>query len=152
MKIGIDLGGTKIEIVALEQNISGEYQEIYRRRCETPQGQYQQTLRAICDLIDEAEAHYNQQATIGIGIPGAISAQTNLVKNANSTCLIGKPLQHDLEDLLNRAIRINNDANCMTVSEATNGVARNEEIVLRKEYFFVNSEIALGQRVHVQTW
>ncbi|MBF0264865.1 MAG: ROK family protein [Gammaproteobacteria bacterium] len=129
MKIGIDLGGTKIEIVALQENNTGQYQELYRQRCNTPQGQYQQTIDAIIKLINDAETKFQTHASVGIGIPGAISAQTGLVKNANSTCLIGQPLQKDLEKKLSRPIRISNDANCLAVSEATNGNAQNAQVV-----------------------
>lgn len=119
MRLGVDLGGTKIEIVAL----GGSGEELLRRRIQTPQGDYQGTLRAIAGLIGQAEDELQQRATVGIGIPGMISAATGLVKNANSTCLIGKPLKADLEHLLKREIRLDNDANCFALSEATDGAA-----------------------------
>lgn len=125
MRIGIDLGGTKIEIIALDD--SGT--ECYRERIATPQHNYAATVDAITTLVDNAEKQTTQQATVGIGIPGAISPATGLVKNANSTWLIGKPLKNDLQNKLNREIKIENDANCFVVSEATDGAAKNADTV-----------------------
>ena len=125
MRIGIDLGGTKIEGIALDDN--GE--ECFRKRIQSPQGNYQDTLNAIVVLVLEIESSTQATGSVGIGIPGAISPQTNLVKNANSTWLIGQPLQTDLENLLKRKIRIENDANCFVVSEATDGAAKDADIV-----------------------
>ena len=126
MRLGIDLGGTKIEIIALDSSGS----ERYRKRVNTPSGDYQQTLQAIVELVFSAQkvidsSHY----TLGIGIPGALSLKTGLVKNANSVWLIGKPLQKDLQQLLGQEVRINNDANCLTVSEATDGAAAGAAVV-----------------------
>jgi fructokinase len=140
MKLGIDLGGSKIEIVALEQgaaldntnktdSTNSHFVECYRKRIVTPQGNYDKTIQAIVDLVKEAEVTLKQKGSLGIGIPGAISPQSGLVKNANSVCLIGKPLQQDLEKRLQRRIKINNDANCMVVSEATDGAAKDHDIV-----------------------
>ncbi|MCK5725115.1 MAG: ROK family protein, partial [Gammaproteobacteria bacterium] len=103
--------------------------ECFRKRIPSPQGNYQSTLNAIVDLVSEIESTTQTTGSVGIGIPGTISPQTGLVKNANSTWLIGKPLQTDLEKLLKRKIRIENDANCFVVSEATDGAAKNAEIV-----------------------
>jgi len=125
MRIGIDLGGTKIEGIALDD--SGK--EITRQRIDTPQGNYQATIAAIANLVQLLEANTQQTATVGVGIPGAISPATQLVKNANSTWLIGKPLHADLQQALARQVRIANDANCFVVSEATDGAARGAEIV-----------------------
>lgn len=125
MRIGIDLGGTKIEIIALDDNGS----ECYRKRVPTPQHNYEQTLLAIVELVSKAETHIKQTATIGIGIPGAISPATSLVKNANSTWLIGRPLKEDLEEKLKREIKIENDANCFIVSEAIDGAAKDANVV-----------------------
>lgn len=119
MHIGIDLGGTKIEVIAL--NAASE--ELYRKRISTPQGDYLATLHAIQQLIDSAEQHCQQQGSVGIGIPGALSAASGLVKNANSTCLIGRSLDKDLADLLQKPVAIANDADCFTLSEATDGSA-----------------------------
>ena len=125
MRIGIDLGGTKIESIALDN--SGE--ELHRQRIDTPQGDYRATIDAIVTLVQLLETETRQTGTVGLGIPGAISPTTDLVKNANSTWLIGKPLHRDLEQALSRPIRIENDANCFVVSEATDGAARGADVV-----------------------
>ena len=125
MRLGIDLGGSKIEIVALGD--AGD--ELLRRRVPTPQGDYQGTLSAIVTLVDRVENHLQQRGTLGIGIPGALSAASGRVKNANSTCLIGKPLKTDLETLLRREVRVANDANCFALSEATDGAAAGADVV-----------------------
>lgn len=130
MKIGIDLGGTKIEIIALDKgNSEKSLNECFRKRVLTPQGDYQKTIDTIVDLVNEVELVVNKKGSVGIGIPGAMSLRTGLVKNANSVCLIGQPLQQDIEDLLQRPVRINNDANCMTISEASDGAGQDSEIV-----------------------
>lgn len=125
MRIGIDLGGTKIEGIALDD--AGN--ELIRKRIPSPQGDYQNTLQALVKLVHEIENVTQKTGTVGIGIPGVISPQTNLVKNANSTWLIGEPLQADLEFLLKRKVRIENDANCFVVSEATDGAAKGADVV-----------------------
>lgn len=125
MRIGIDLGGTKIEGIALDE--TGE--ELYRKRIESPQENYQDTLSAIVKLVTDIENETNFIGSVGVGIPGTISPQTDLVKNSNSTWLIGKPLHTDLESLLERKIKIENDANCFVVSEATDGAAKDAEVV-----------------------
>jgi len=125
MRIGIDLGGTKIEGLALDD--SGK--EILRQRIDTPQGNYQATIAAIVNLVQLLEANTQQTGTVGVGIPGAISPTTQLVKNANSTWLIGNPLHADLQQALSRQVRIANDANCFVVSEARDGSAKSAEIV-----------------------
>ncbi|MDG6881505.1 Fructokinase [Phocoenobacter uteri] len=126
MRIGIDLGGTKIEVIAL----SDQGEELFRKRVATPKGSYPDTLQAIKGLVDDAEAATGQTGTVGMGIPGTISPFTGKVKNANSTWLNGQYLDKDLEKLLGREIRIANDANCMTVSEATDGAGAGKNIVL----------------------
>ena len=125
MRIGIDLGGTKIEGIALDD--AGN--EIFRKRINSPQGNYKKTLYAIATLVSEIESETQSTGSVGIGIPGTVSPQTGLVKNSNSVWLIGHPLQHDLESLLKRKIHIENDANCFVVSEATDGSAKGAEIV-----------------------
>ncbi len=124
-RLGIDLGGTKIEIAAFDTT----GQERLRRRVATPQGDYPATLAAIATLVREAEIELGNRATVGIGMPGAESRATGLIKNANSTCLIGKPLRRDLENLLQREIRLANDANCFALSEAVDGAAAGAEVV-----------------------
>jgi fructokinase len=124
-RIGVDLGGTKIECVLLGPN--GD--EVHRRRIPAPQGVHRHTVPAIQDLVLETEQIAGAACTVGIGIPGALSKATGLVKNANSTWLIGKPLRADLEAALDRPVRIDNDANCFAVSEAVDGAGRDEDVV-----------------------
>jgi fructokinase len=125
VRIGIDLGGTKIEAVALDA--SGA--ERFRRRVATPRGDYDATLAAVTGLVAEAERAAGQ-ASVGVGIPGVISPASGLVKNANSTWLNGRPLGDDLERLLRRPVRIANDANCFALSEASDGAGARRAIVL----------------------
>ncbi|MEW5787638.1 MAG: ROK family protein [Pseudomonadota bacterium] len=125
MRLGIDLGGTKIEIVALDDG----GREVLRQRVDTPQGDYRGTLAAMAGLVREAEARLGRQGTVGVGMPGAESRVTGLIKNANSTCLIGQPLRRDLEALLERPVRLANDANCFALSEAVDGAAAGAEVV-----------------------
>jgi fructokinase len=117
LRIGIDLGGSKIEAAALDR----DGRIIFRKRRPTPSQDYIATLQALRELSEDAAA--GAEATVGIGIPGAISPATGLVKNANSTWLNGRPLLLDLERLLGRPVRIANDANCFVVSEASDGAA-----------------------------
>jgi fructokinase len=119
LALGIDLGGTKIEIIALAE--SGEVR--LRRRRRSPQGSYVDTLNAIRALVLEAEAELGAQGTLGFGTPGAISPASGLLKNSNSTWLNGRPLDRDLAALLERPIAIANDADCLALSEATDGAA-----------------------------
>lgn len=125
MRLGVDLGGTKIEIVGL----AADGRELLRRRIATPQGDYRATLTAIAGLVAEAEAELGQTGSVGIGIPGAESLRSGLIKNANSTCLIGQPLRHDLQTLIRREVRLANDANCFALSEAIDGAGRDAETV-----------------------
>ena len=125
MRIGIDLGGTKIEIIALDD--SGI--ELLRRRVATPQGDYRATLHTLVDLVQSVESELKQQGSIGLGTPGAISRATGLMKNSNSVCLNGQPILRDLEQLLERRIRIQNDANCFALSEAVDGAAADLPVV-----------------------
>ena len=117
MRFGIDLGGSKIEIIALDS----VGKTLLRRRVATPQGDYMATVMAISGLVEAAELALGARGTVGIGIPGAESLETGLIKNANSTCLIGKPLRRDLQTVLQREVRLANDANCFALSEATDG-------------------------------
>ena len=125
MRLGIDLGGTKIEIVALDD----DGRELLRRRVPTPASDYEATLRAVADLIEGAERELGQRGSVGIGTPGSISHATGLLKNANSTCLNGKPVKQDIEKVLGREVRIANDANCFALSEAVDGAARDAQVV-----------------------
>jgi len=124
MRIGIDLGGTKIEAIAIDGST-----EVLRRRISSPRGNYAATLTAVRDLVAAIEGELGVTGTIGIGIPGAISALTGLVKNANSTWLIGQPLDRDIERVLGRQVRVTNDANCFALSEATDGAAQGANTV-----------------------
>ncbi|WP_413729235.1 fructokinase [Sodalis sp. RH22] len=119
MRIGIDLGGTKTEVVALGE----DGQAIYRQRIPTPRDDYDQTLRTIASLVAGAEQAAGRQGSVGIGIPGTLSPYTQRVKNANSVWLNGREIDKDLTALLGRPVRIANDANCLAVSEATDGAA-----------------------------
>ncbi len=119
MRIGIDLGGSKIEIIALDERGAARL----RRRVATPVGDYEATLHRICTLVQEAERELGTRASVGIGTPGSLSPATGLMRNANSVCLNDRRLQRDLERLLAREIRMANDANCFALSEAENGAA-----------------------------
>ncbi len=125
MRIGIDVGGTKIEGIALDE--AGT--ELARRRVATPRGDYDATLGAIADLVRTLEGEGAPGATVGLGISGTLSPATGLVKNANSTWLNGRPFAADLEERLARPVRIANDANCFALSEATDGAAAGAAVV-----------------------
>ncbi len=125
MHIGIDLGGTKIEGIAM----SDHGDELIRKRVPTPAGDYQAILQTISELVDLIESTMNEKGSIGICTPGAISPATGLLKNSNSVCMNGKPVHEDLGRVLNRDIRIANDANCFALSEATDGAAAGEDVV-----------------------
>lgn len=122
---GIDLGGTKIEIRVLDH--SGSQQ--FLKRVETPRGCYESTINSIVNLITDAEIQLKQSCTVGVGIPGAIDSATGVIKNANSTWLIGKALDQDLQTRLSRPIKVANDADCLTLSEAVDGAAANSKLV-----------------------
>jgi fructokinase len=125
MRIGIDMGGTKIEGIALAENGT----ELFRKRIDTPRHDYDGTVRAIAGIVNDLESETKQKGTVGIGIPGTISPQTGLIKNANSTWIIGKDFEHDLESALDRKVRLANDANCLAVSEAVDGAGAGAKIV-----------------------
>ena len=124
-RIGIDLGGTKIEIAVLDAKGA----IILRRRVDTPAGDYAATVETIGVLVEGLERARGGRATVGIATPGAASLATGLMKNANSTCLIGRPFKSDLEARLDREVRIANDANCFALSETIDGAARGAGIV-----------------------
>jgi fructokinase len=119
LALGIDLGGTKIEIIALDSTGG----VLLRRRRATPRDDYRKTLEAIAALVADTEAELGARGTVGFGTPGAISPATGLMKNANSTWLNGQPFDRDLAAILARPIAIANDADCLTLSEATDGAA-----------------------------
>jgi fructokinase len=119
IRIGIDLGGTKMEALALD----AQGRELCRQRLATPRGSYGEILTALVQLILSVEAKCEEQGSVGIGMPGIASPATGLIKNANTTSLIGHPLDRDLEARLGRPVRLANDANCFALSEATDGAA-----------------------------
>jgi fructokinase len=125
LRIGLDLGGTKIEAIALGPGGA----EQFRRRVDTPRGDYRATVVTIVDLVQAVEAATGERGTVGIGMPGIISPATGLVKNANSTWLNGHPLQEDLGRALGREVRMANDANCFALSEASDGAAAGSDVV-----------------------
>jgi len=125
MRIGIDLGGTKIEGIALDD----DHRELARRRVPTPRDDYDATLQAVAGLVAALEIATRQRGTVGVGIPGTISPATGVVKNANSTWLIGRALGEDLPRLLDRPARFANDANCFALSEATDGAGAGAHVV-----------------------
>ncbi len=125
MRIGIDLGGTKIEGIAL----ADDGRALQRRRIPAPRGSYDDSVRAVAGLVASLEREVNQRGTVGIGIPGAVSPASGLIKNANSTWLIGRPLAQDLSRTLGRPVRLANDANCFALSEATDGAGAGAGVV-----------------------
>jgi fructokinase len=143
IRIGVDLGGTKTEIIALA--VDGR--EIYRKRTPTPSGDYATQIALVVRLVAELERSVGAVGTVGVGIPGAISPATGLIKNANSNWLIGKPLDRDLSAALGRPVRLQNDANCLAVSEATDGAAAGCDIV-----FAVILGTGVGGGIVVRGW
>jgi fructokinase len=125
IRVGVDMGGTKIEFIALDR--AGR--ELHRHRIETPRFDYDATVRTIKGHVEQIERDLGQKATVGVGIPGTVSFQTGLVKNANSTWLIGKPFDRDLSAALGRPVRCANDANCLAISEATDGAGAGKHVV-----------------------
>lgn len=127
MRIGVDLGGTKIEAIVLGEDGN----ELARMRVPTPQGDYTATIKAVGQLIRELahQTNLDDDNPVGIGIPGTVSPHTGLIKNANSVCLIGEALDKDLEEELQRPVRLSNDADCFAVSESADGAGANAEIV-----------------------
>lgn len=126
IRLGIDLGGTKIEIIALDP----QGKEKLRNRIATPKDSYESIVQALVQLVSESEKELNQfNCSVGIGIPGAISKKTGLIKNANTTVLIGKALDKDLSTALNRTVKLENDANCFALSEATDGAGQDAKSV-----------------------
>jgi fructokinase len=128
MSIGIDLGGSKIEGVIMD----AQGGELVRRRAPTPSGDYDATIAAVAGLVRGMEENLEAAGApvpVGVGIPGAVSSATGLIKNANSTCLIGRALGRDLEQAIGRPVRLANDANCFTISEAVDGAGKGSDVV-----------------------
>jgi fructokinase len=125
MRIGVDLGGTKIEAIALDEAGAA----LLRHRAPTPAGDYARILRAVADLVAFVEGRVGRKGKVGVASPGALSARTGLIKNANSVALNGRPLDRDLSEILGRAIRLENDANCFALSEAVDGAAAGAGLV-----------------------
>jgi len=125
IRLGIDLGGTKIEILVID--IVGH--EVFRQRVITPKNDYAATIRAIVSLIASAEEEIKQQCNVGICTPGSISPASGLLRNSNSVCLNNKPFKQDLEKAIGKEIRISNDANCFALSEAVDGAAEDSQVV-----------------------
>jgi len=125
MRIGVDLGGTKIEVVA----IADEGSQLFRHRLPTPAGDYEGTLATIESLVGEVESRYGRGASVGVGTPGAIDPATGLLRHSNSVVLNGKPLERDIGQRLGRAIQMANDANCLALSEAIDGSGAGRHVV-----------------------
>lgn len=146
MRIGIDLGGTKIEGIAL----ADDGRELGRHRVSTPRDDYEGTLQTIVDVCARLEQQAGQRGSVGIGIPGTVSSRTGRVKNANSVWLNGRPLDRDLASALGRPVRLANDANCLAVSEASDGAASGEAVVFAVILGTgTGAGVALGGRPHV---
>jgi len=126
LRIGIDFGGTKTEIICLDAR-NGK--ELYRHRVPTARNDYDGTVRTFRQLVEQAEATLGITGTVGIGIPGTVVPETGLIKNSNSVWTNGKPLQRDVSDALGRDVRMENDANCFAVSEATDGAGAGKQVV-----------------------
>jgi fructokinase len=155
VRIGVDVGGTKIEAVALSD--AGDM--LVRKRVPAPQGVYEATLQAVASLVADVEVTVGQRGTVGVGIPGTISSATGLVKNANSTWLIGQPLGDDLARVLGRPVRFANDANCFALSEATDGAAAGARSVFGVIIgtgtgggLVVNGEVVVGVNAIAGEW
>src|SRR5437762_9297454 len=125
LRIGIDLGGTKIEFIAL----GSDGRELHKHRVPTPRGDYYETVRAIKKGAEQIERGLGRRGTVGVGIPGTLSRITHTVKNANSTWLNGKPIDNDLSIALDREVRCANDADCLAVSEATDGAGAGKRLI-----------------------
>lgn len=125
MRIGIDLGGTKIEVVAL----AGDSSTLVRKRVPTPAGQYEKVLDTLKSLVDAIEQETRRTGTVGIGLPGAVSAKTGRIKNSNSAYLIGRDFVSDIRQKLGRDVKIENDANCFALSEAVDGAGAGARVV-----------------------
>ena len=141
MRIGIDLGGTKTEIVAL----APDGRERLRRRIATPRDDYRATLAALVGLVEEAERELGERASVGLGTPGSLSRATGLLRGSNSVCLNGQPIKRDLERMLDREVRITNDANCLALSEASDGAGKGAGVVFA---VIIGTGVGGGVAVH----
>ena len=126
MRIGVDLGGTKIEVVARDDNGA----TVLRQRIPTPAGDYSATIRAIAELVRNAQSQVGYLASVVIATPGALSPQTGLLRNSNSVVLNGRPLDRDIANALGQAVRLENDANCLAISEAVDGAGAGCGVVI----------------------
>lgn len=145
--IGVDLGGTKIEVAALARD---DGRVLLRERVATPSGDYEGTLAAIGGLVQRAEATLGcAPRPVGVGIPGCLSPATGLVKGANSTVLIGRPLRQDLERVLARPVRLENDANCLAVSEAVDGAGAGARVVFAA---ILGTGVGAGIAIEGRAW
>jgi fructokinase len=145
VRIGIDLGGTKTEVIALDDRNS----ELLRRRVPTPKGDYAGTVRTMVELINGAESEFGQRCTIGIGTPGSFSQATGRIKNSNSTWLLDQPLRDDVEKQIGRPVRMTNDANCLALSEALDGAGASHRFVFAAILGTgVGGGIAIDGKVH----
>jgi fructokinase len=125
MRIGVDLGGTKIEVAALGPDGA----VLARQRQATPRGDYSATIGIVAAMVQRLEGELGRRGSVGVGIPGALSATTGLIKNASATWLLGRPLDRDLAAALGRPVRMMNDANCLALSEAADGAAAGLAVV-----------------------
>lgn len=125
IRIGIDLGGTKIEIIAVDDR--GEI--LVCERQETPVNNYKKIVQVTADLVNKVEGLLGEKGSVGVAVPGALSLATGKIKNSNTVCMIGQPFDKNLGEILNRVVRVNNDANCFTLSEVTDGAAEGADIV-----------------------
>jgi fructokinase len=143
IRIGVDFGGTKLEVIAL----AADGRELFRKRAPTPAGDYDGQIAAVVALVAEIERTVGATGPVGFAIPGAISPASGLIKNANSTWLIGRPLDRDLAEALGRPVRLQNDANCLAVSEAADGAAAGAEVVFAA---ILGTGVGAGIVVHGQ--
>jgi fructokinase len=156
MRIGIDFGGTKTEVIGLNAR-NGK--ELFRHRLPTPKNDYEATIKNFVDLVDMAEKATGLTGTVGMAMPGSISPQTGLCRNSNALWMNDKPLKADLEKALNREVRIENDANCFVVSEATDGAGAGKDVVFGVIIgtgcgggFFINGKVVTGANAIGGEW
>lgn len=148
MRLGIDFGGTKTEIIALDAR-NGK--ELYRQRVPTPKNDYKKTVKNFVTLVENAEKNLGKKGTVGLAMPGSLSPSTGLVRNSNALWMNDKPLKKDLEQALGREVKIENDANCFVVSEATDGAAMGKDVVFGVIIgtgcgggFYINGRVVTG--------